>query len=411
MVCDPAACRRGPHLGLTRTADCTAETRKYVRGRVVHAADSDETLQKVAGWLGDCMKHHAFCHMGISGRRFDDNPQTTILPDRVIHVGSASVVPHLLETNGKRDRYVAMSYCWEPPAEPGKHPFRLIRGNKADLEQRLLLHELPLTLQHAIDFTRRLGMSYIWIDRLCIVQDDEDDWSTHANQMCFIYERASLTITALAASTRDEGLYLPRQERASVRVRCATRGRDLGGVMHIAPRLDRRAAFSRELSSSRWDTRGWTFQERLLSRRIVYFGRHQLFWECQERTYTQDDITDGSDWLLSGRDSPKHRLFADLRVEPWVRTLSRVLPRLATRNPSCWKGIVKDYTDRQLTESTDKNEALAGVVEALKLRLHLPKYAHGIFLAHAAPGLLWFSKGSCLRRPDVVRGERATPHP
>jgi len=107
--------------------ESSAEARSYVAGRAIQAANSDSNLEQVAGWLGDCLQSHSFCHTGVSSRHFDDDPKTTVLPDRVIDVGSPTVQPHLLETKGKTGRYVALSYCWEPVA-PGTERFSLVQG-------------------------------------------------------------------------------------------------------------------------------------------------------------------------------------------------------------------------------------------------------------------------------------------
>jgi hypothetical protein len=112
-----------------------------------------------------------------------------------------------MDTNGKRDRYVALSYFWEP-ALPGKPPIMLERSNKSNLEQRLPLSELPPTIRNVIDFTSRLRIPSIWIDRLCIIQDDIADWIRNAERMCDIYEGAFPTIAALGALTREDGFYL-----------------------------------------------------------------------------------------------------------------------------------------------------------------------------------------------------------
>jgi hypothetical protein len=370
--------------------DSRAEARSYVAGRAIQAANSDSNLEQVAGWLGGCLQGHSFCHTGVSGRHFDDDPQTTVLPDRVIDVGSPTVQPRLLETKGKTGRYVALSYCWEPVA-PGTKPFSLVPGNKSDLCERLPLSEVPPTIRDAIDFTRRLGISYIWIDRLCIIQGDEDDWKAQAAKMCDIYEGASLTIAALAAKTRDEGLYLLRESQPSVRIRCATKDKDLG-YMRITrsfdpgpgygPELGIGSAFAQELGMSKWDTRGWVMQERLISRRIVYFGRRQLFWECQEMTYKEDGIQDGSEIHDAGNGSPKRELYGKLAGYQLSARLNGILPMfVGTAPPIFWYGVIKDYTSRDLSYWVDKEKAMAGIAQAIKLRLGIgmPDYAHGVF--------------------------------
>jgi len=337
----------------------------------------------------------------------------------VIAVGTATEAPRLIETNGKRDIYVALSYCWEP-SPPGHPPFRLLQSNKSELERGIELSALPPTIQDAIDFTRRLGFHYIWIDRLCIIQDDVEDCGIHVAQMCDIYERASLTIAALAASALGEGLYLPREPRASVRIKCATKSKDLG-YMHIAhnrPASDliraegefESTSFGQELSLSRWNTRGWVMQERVMSRRIVYFGRWQIFWECQEQTLMEDGIRDGSDVYEQtgkGQSRPKHDLRDEIASHRRREWLHYWFPWFVDRSQlDFWNGILKDYTSRQLTFGTDKGKAMAGIGEAASLSLGISGgYAWGLFLPYADRLLLWHWKGSHLTVPATPRGE------
>ncbi len=372
------------------------------------------------------MRNHPNCHRGVSGRRFSDKPGVTVLPPRVIDVGLGDGAhARLLETQDKRGCYVALSYCWEPEL-PGKPPLKLLRGNRSDLEERLPLSELPPTIQDAIDFTRRLGISYIWIDRLCIMQDDNDDWKGHAAKMCDIYEAASLTLAALGARARDEGLYLSREERPSVRVQCSTKDGEIG-YMRIARRFDPGeehgnvrydAAFGQELGMSRWNTRGWVMQERFISRRIVYFGRRQIFWECYEITRKEDGIGgDGGvgssargEEFGAGDGLPKQELNAQLAWYQRLAWLRARFPSLAGEAlPSFWISIIKDYSKRQLSFGTDKQKAMTGIAEAVKYRLGTPNYAHGISLEFADRLLMWHPKAGS-SKPESPRGKATSTY-
>lgn len=232
--------------------------------------------------------------------------------------------------------------------------------------------------------------------------------------MCGIYEGASLTIAALAAETHDEGLYLPRESQPSVRIRCATKDKELG-YMRIArsfdpgpgysPRIGVGPAFPQELGMSRWDTRGWVMQERLISRRIVYFGRRQLFWECQEMTYKEDGIQDGSE-ILAGDGSPKRDLYGKLARYKLSAPLNAILSIfVGTVGPIFLYGVIKDYTSRELSYGGDKEKAMAGIAQAINLRLGMPDYAYryGIFLRYVDRLLLWHWKSGFLEKPENSR--------
>ena len=299
--------------------------------------------------------------------------------------------------------------------EDGKLPFRLLSSNLLSLQERLPLAELPASIRDAIDFTRRLGISYIWIDRLCIIQDDDDDWKGHAAQMRNIYEGAVLTIAAVAAKTRDEGLYFTPPERPSVRIKCATHEKEVGH-MRIARCFDpgpdfaddvrwASSAIDTELGMSKWNTRGWVMQERLMSRRIVYFGRTQILWECQQMTRKQDGIAGDV-----GKMAQKSSLYSEFRFDRLRTRLLAILPFVVANppQPDFWYQIIQDYTSRDLTyPDKDKEKAMAGVADAVRLRLRMSKYAYGIFLERADQMLLWYAK-SVLRAPETARGEYKT---
>jgi hypothetical protein len=376
----------------------------------------------VAGWLRECTASHKLCRVGVSGRRFDDaggDDGGTVLPDRVVRVGGG-FHPYLVENMGKnrRGRYAALSYCWGP-FDPENPPFRLLKGNRADLLERLPLSELPATIVDAIDFTRRLGIDYIWIDRLCILQDDDADWRAQAAKMCDVYEGATLTVAALAAASGDEGIYQPREPRPSVRVRCATQDQEVGH-MRVARRLDPgptapldlrspyTSAFEQELGLGLWNKRGWTMQERLISRRVVYLGRWQLFWECQEAMRKEDGITDSSDSLGARKGGSKRDLSSRLGHYQLISLLSKIWSTLRrteedwSGRSAVWVDIIKDFTSRQLSFHSDKERAVAGVAEAVRLRLGFSDYAYGIFLDLADRLLLWHGKGPLTKSEDVL---------
>jgi Heterokaryon incompatibility protein (HET) len=105
-------------------------------------------------------------------------------------------------TPGINGRYICLSYCW------GSHlPLRTLKANLPDMEKTIPWKRLPKTFQDAIHLTKLLGISYLWIDALCIVQDDPADWDREASQMSTIYSDSYLTVTATFAENSDSGCY------------------------------------------------------------------------------------------------------------------------------------------------------------------------------------------------------------
>ncbi|KAF2114725.1 heterokaryon incompatibility protein-domain-containing protein, partial [Lophiotrema nucula] len=128
----------------------------------------------------ECDEEHNNCN-------FDLMP----LPTRVINVGLDGETPFLWETDGEREWYATLSYCW------GKLP--QLKTTKARLEEfkkGLPMDEISLTTADAIEICQKLSIPYLWIDALCIIQDDEDDWQREAGRMCDIYSSSYITIAA-----------------------------------------------------------------------------------------------------------------------------------------------------------------------------------------------------------------------
>lgn len=122
---------------------------------------SNANLERINGWVHECEKQHVKCR----------SENLSALPTRVISVGSMQGArkPHLLVTDRRPARYVALSYCWGPqPGKPGKYPL-LRSSNFQYLLQEIPLLLMPQILQDAVEVVKELGLEYIWIDALCII--------------------------------------------------------------------------------------------------------------------------------------------------------------------------------------------------------------------------------------------------
>jgi hypothetical protein len=109
----------------------------------------------------------------------------------------------LLETTDKYASYICLSHCWGKENQP----LKCTTANLNEWKSRIDWDLLPQTFQDAIDFVRRLGQRYLWIDSLCILQDDRDDWDEQSVKMAEIYENSYLTLAASWASDCTGGLY------------------------------------------------------------------------------------------------------------------------------------------------------------------------------------------------------------
>lgn len=170
------------------TSGFDSSTRGVVSTRSSLEPKSKQFCEMISAWIKDCQDDHSACK--------SSNPLGT-LPSRVIDVGSpdGKTAPRLCDTGGEPGDYIALSHCWG-----GRQPLITTKENISSMRTCIPWGELPNTFQDAITVTRMLGLRYVWIDSLCIVQDDAQDWEREAAKMALIFEAAYLTIAATAAS-------------------------------------------------------------------------------------------------------------------------------------------------------------------------------------------------------------------
>lgn len=157
-------------------------------------SDSQECTALIARWLHNCLENHEKCH----------NTKASTLPSRVIDIGDDSFNRdiRLVSTGGSTGVYTALSHCW------GKTQIiTSTRSSRSQWEKNVPWDRLSKTFQDAITVTRRLGVPYIWIDSLCITQDDEDDWQIESQKMSAIYEGALLVISATLSADGTGGCF------------------------------------------------------------------------------------------------------------------------------------------------------------------------------------------------------------
>ncbi len=292
------------------------------------------------------------------------------------------VLPHGRNVNGfAYEPFVALSYVWGKPEAGKPEPYVTLREN-------ILLHQnhgglqgaypdFPKAIKEAIDLVPRLGMRYIWIDSLCIVQDSFRSWNLNARRMHMIYGFASLTICAADGEDSSTGLEAMYADSANqIQGYCAP------GVTLMISRPPETA-----IRGSRWNQRAWTFQERLLSRRCVIFAEKRVYFQCRCASMSQDIYAHGrgTAWSLDSIHAPLQTL-KELRVR------------------AIWFYIhcVSMYTSRQLTKPRDILAAFNGVTTLIQKVMRAP-FVFGLPSSHFDLALLWQPKGKI--KPRVVKDE------
>jgi hypothetical protein len=225
-------------------------------------------------------------------------------------------------------RYATLSYCWGI-----KNFIKLTRDNLEDFLKEIPKEKLPKTFTDAIYTARALGLQYIWIDSLCIVQGESDhlDWISESGKMRFVYGSAHVNIAATTATDVYEGCLTKALNysggflaRVSTRKYCCVRN------------FHARDVYDASTSETHLATRAWTLQERLLAPRTIYLGKQGLFCECRT-TWISEFLPRGS---------------------PDILAIKLVVPE---DTPWRWSEIVSRYSHAKMTNAADKLPALSGI--------------------------------------------------
>jgi hypothetical protein len=215
-------------------------------------------VDQIEKWIECCDLHHgAHCKPVES--------PTDTRPRFLIDVFAACVVP--LETAKSELQYVALSYVWGPVKT-----FKTTRNNLQTLQAAGALKEpeieshIPRTIKDAIELVKKLRMHYLWVDALCIVQDDEEWKHAELERMGGIYSGAALTIVAAFCSDANAGITFGDNPYYGRPLTYETKIKPKGANPGFKP-------YQMLLKRSPWGGRAWTFQELLFSKRLIYFLR------------------------------------------------------------------------------------------------------------------------------------------
>jgi hypothetical protein len=253
-------------------------------------------------------------------------------------------------------QHVALSYVWGAPESAGP---TTVLANVGAYENKVPTDSLPRTLRDAMKACRHLGQRYLWIDRLCIVQDDARSKMEQIAAMGRIYRSAALVI--IASAGQDANSPLPG-------VSCC-RPKDTA-IQFLLKGQDR---------STVWWERGWTYQEAVLARRKLYFTAHQVLFECD--TVAKREKTRGRNWA-------KLRDPGDADGA-WLKTMRLHKTTDGVLDPDIVAYVeqVKEYNHRTLSFPADIFDAFAGIASELfgskgGCHFNLPR-------AHFVQALLW----------------------
>ncbi|WAO92201.1 HET domain-containing protein [Fusarium falciforme] len=222
------------------------------------------------------------------------------------------------------------------------------------------------TFADAIAITRGLGIPYLWIDALCIVQGDGGEFESEAGKMAAYYKNAELTLAATDSIDCEGGMLYPSNLRQKFNT-SRFRHRDKAAYAFLD---SIQTDLESEINSAPLNQRGWALQEGILSRRMVHFSKKQLIWECKTKVASEDGLVDLKKDKI-------RRPFALPTL--WVPLESRYEE---------WAAVVQGYSGRLLSKARDKTLALAGATTQF-IHLLRDEPLVGLWRGDLPAGLLW----------------------
>lgn len=215
-----------------------------------------------------CDDSHLYCQQ-------EDRKQR--LPTRVLQMlGSEKIRLFLLKV-GEVGQYACLSHCWGK----GRSMLRTKKATYKLHQEEIVWRSLPPTFQDAVEVTRHLGIEVLWIDSLCIIQDNVDDWRCEGSKLASTYANSFITLAASASHHSGEGLcHTLLDEKSEMRRHADEVPYDI--YHRKVPNHDQYLASTMPLMK-----RVWFFQERALSSGIAHFGDTELYWECRAEQYCE----------------------------------------------------------------------------------------------------------------------------
>ncbi|KAI1181649.1 HET-domain-containing protein [Nemania serpens] len=375
---------KSPLLSIYSHPDSKIDTSNYTQPELPILPDvgSDEQFELMREWIRSCDAAHE-C--------YPDAP--TKMPSRVIDVGEEEDTRLflLISSSESVGRYAALSHCWGQKKQQSTDNARLEQELDSFTERKtfeafkkeIILARLPKTFQDAVRTTRALGIRYLWIDSLCIIQDDKEDWESESKKMENVYSCAYVTIAASSATSSRDGFLVDRPARVFVTTATSD------GPIYLAEAID---DFKGDVEDSVLNTRGWVLQERALSRRTIHFTSTQVYWECGRcikcETLTQLSSPKQSQFLGDSN-------FPTFALEHFKDQRIRFIQHLYT-----------DYCARKLTKQTDRRVAISGLEKRIGHTLQT-RASYGIVWKFFQRSILWRArKAGTMSRIDYGINEK-----
>ncbi|CAO2655562.1 Nn.00g043650.m01.CDS01 [Neocucurbitaria sp. VM-36] len=343
------------------------------------------TWSIIENWMSNCKRNHRRCNETSKGTQWyptrllnldyhesSDPVERLVALLRFFADGHLPADCKLIETTDTpiTGPYMTLSHRWN---SDGKSCIT----NKSNITQRkesIKAEELPEIFEDAIHFARRVGVRYLWIDSLCIIQDDPDDWKREAQIMDRVYAHSLLS---LEGTVGNSSLLQPRYPPTIAPCILQSHWEGLRSVKYVVTDF---RYWDARIFRSVCNTRAWITQERWLAPRILHFTFDQLLWECHE--------------LEAGETFP-HGLTKEAQSQSsvgfkkWPEASTDKSPR--SENDTLmyhWRKLLLTYGRTEVTEESDRLVAIAGIAKRFSTILN-DEWVAGLWRKHLPGDLLW----------------------
>ncbi|KAK1599288.1 heterokaryon incompatibility protein-domain-containing protein [Colletotrichum navitas] len=328
------------------------------------------TQRFITSCLEHCLANHEVCRASRA--------QEAWFPTRLIEIEGPNARLIVTKETPPKGPYISLSHCWG-----GADIIKCTEKTLPELRKGVRASDLPATFRDALSATRSLGLAYIWIDSLCIVQDSPSDWAAESKTMLNVYQHSILNLAATQSRNSHTGLFVHRTPGSLLSGPFPiSNGALSGSFIAVEAALDE-PYWTAAVDNAPLNTRGWVLQERVISPRVAHFTSDQVIWDCAELT--------AAETVPSGAQAMPRMV--PLGIGPKRGSSLLKVPPEQDRALGQWGTIVKAYSQCHLTVPSDKVVALSGVVDYLRLKLRDKFYA-GLWRAQMEMQLCWIVVGS-----------------
>lgn len=377
-------------------------------------------LSTGAQWASDLISNCRISHPDCQSQMKD-----TLLPTRLINVqpseGGGNPCLRLQETENSPSgsKYVALSYCWGDYEPACMTTSTTLPSNK----NSILWNDLPRTFQDAANFTLALGIDFLWIDSICIIQGDSDDWDREAAKMYTVYKNSYVTLAALCGCDSRHGLHTCSMEESSspfVRLRTAQGTHVLCSrpCHYLDSVIQDNNVLASEPAHYPLLSRAWTYQERTVSPRVIFFTESEMIFQCHCHVTCECGSSDDyycHDFNLTMMNKAEigwatRRSLDSSPASPTSTKSTGSDREEMERRAQIWRhNVVSNYSGLNIKFPRDRLPAIGAIAEQFQLIRPNEKYLTGLWSGSLLDDLLWgchpdkFDKQNFTRKENLAR--------